>query len=155
VLTTYRLTEHFTAGGMSRWTPYLAELQPEFFVEVSPELAAERGLQHGGWATAISPRGVVEARVMVTDRMTPLRVDQRTLHQIGMPYHWGPNGYARGDSMNELSSMSLDPSSHIQEVKALTVDIRPGRRPRGAARQALVDEYVNRAGITAQTGMKP
>ncbi len=96
VLTTYRLTEHFTAGGMSRWTPYLAELQPEFFVEVSPELAAERGLEHGGWATAVSARGAVEARVMVTDRMTPLQIDGRTVHQIGMPYHWGPNGYARG-----------------------------------------------------------
>ncbi len=155
VLTTYRLTEHFTAGGMSRWTPYLAELQPEFFVEVSPELAAERGLEHGGWATAISPRGVVEARVMVTDRMTPLQIDGRTLHQVGMPYHWGPNGYARGDSMNELSSMSLDPSSHIQEVKALAIDLRPGRRPRGPARQALAREYCARAGITAETGMAP
>jgi formate dehydrogenase major subunit len=150
--TTYRLTEHFTAGGMSRWTPYLAELQPEFFVEVSPELAAERGLEHAGWATIVSARGAVEARVMVTDRMTPLRVDGRTLHQIGMPYHWGPNGIARGDSMNELSSMALDPSSHIQEVKALSVDVQPGRRPRGAARTELVEEYRRRAGITAATG---
>jgi formate dehydrogenase major subunit len=150
--TTYRLTEHFTAGGMSRWTPYLAELQPEFFVEVSPELAAERRLEHAGWATIVSARGVVEARVMVTDRMTPLKVDGRTIHQIGMPYHWGPNGLARGDSMNELSSMALDPSSHIQEVKALTVDVRPGRRPRGAARTELVEEYRRRAGITAATG---
>jgi formate dehydrogenase major subunit len=150
--TTYRLTEHFTAGGMSRWTPYLAELQPEFFVEVSPELAAERGLEHGGWATIVSARGAVEARVMVTDRMTPLQVDGRTLHQVGMPYHWGPNGLARGDSMNELSSMALDPSSHIQEVKSLTVDVRPGRRPRGAARTELVEEYRRRAGITARTG---
>ncbi len=57
VVTTYRLTEHFTAGGMSRWTPYLAELQPEFFCEVSPELAEERGLEHAGWATLISARG--------------------------------------------------------------------------------------------------
>ena len=154
-VTTYRLTEHFTAGGMSRWTPYLAELQPEFFCEVSPELAAERALEHGGWATLISARGVVEARVMVTDRMTPLRVDGRVHHQIGLPYHWGPNGYARGDSMNELSSMSLDPSSHIQEVKALSVAIRPGRRPRGPARQRLVEEYRDRAGITAETGMAP
>jgi len=154
VLTTYRLTEHFTAGGMSRWTPYLAELQPEFFCEVSPELAAQRGLVHGGWATAISARGVVEARVMVTDRMTPLQIEGRTVHQVGMPYHWGPNGYARGDSMNELSSMALDPSSHIQEVKALTIDIRPGRRPRGAERQALVREYRRRAQITDRTGMK-
>jgi formate dehydrogenase major subunit len=154
-VTTYRLTEHFTAGGMSRWTPYLAELQPEFFCEVSPELAAERGLEHAGWATLVSARGVVEARVLVTERMKPLRVENRTLHQIGMPYHWGPNGYAKGDSMNELASMSLDPSSHIQEVKALSVDIRPGRRPRGAARLELVRAYRDRAGITAQTGMAP
>jgi formate dehydrogenase major subunit len=155
VVTTYRLTEHFTAGGMSRWTPYLAELQPDFFCEVSPELAAERGLEHAGWATLVSARGAIEARVMVTDRMTPLQIEGRTIHQIGMPYHWGANGYAKGDSMNELSSMALDPSSHIQEVKALSVDIRPGRRPRGAERQQLVREYRERAGVTAQTGMKP
>jgi formate dehydrogenase major subunit len=153
-VTTYRLTEHFTAGGMSRWTPYLSELQPEFFCEISPELAAERALEHGGWATLVSARGVVEARVLVTDRMTPLHVDGRVVHTIGMPYHWGPNGYARGDSMNELSSMSLDPSSHIQEVKALTVDIQPGRRPRGSERLALVESYRRRAGITETTGME-
>ena len=154
-VTTYRLTEHFTAGGMSRWTPYLAELQPEFFCEVSPELAALRGLAHAGWATLISARGAIEARVMVTDRMTPLPAGDRVIHTIGMPYHWGHNGYARGDSMNELSSMALDPSSHIQEVKALTVDIQPGRRPTGRARRELVEEYRGRAGITAQTGMAP
>ncbi len=155
VLTTYRLTEHFTAGGMSRWTPYLAELQPELFCEVSPELAEERGLTHAGWATVISARAAIEARVMVTDRMTPLEVDGRVVHQIGMPYHWGPNGYARGDAVNELASMALDPSSHIQEVKALTVDVRPGRRPRGASRQELVRAYRTRAGITEETGMAP
>jgi formate dehydrogenase major subunit len=155
VLTTYRLTEHFTAGGMSRWTPYLAELQPELFCEVSPELADERGLEHGGWATLVSARNAIEARVLVTDRMTPLQVDGRTIHQIGMPYHWGPNGYATGDAMNELSSMALDPSSHIQEVKALTIDVRPGRRPRGSTRQELVLEYRRRAGITEETGVRP
>jgi formate dehydrogenase major subunit len=154
LVTTYRLTEHFTAGGMSRWTPYLSELQPEFFAEVSPELAAEVGLENGGWATLISARSAVEARVMVTDRMTPLRGSGRVIHQIGLPYHWGLNGYARGDAMNELSSMALDPSSHIQEVKALTVDIRPGRRPRGPERLALVREYCERAGITEETGTK-
>ncbi len=154
-ITTYRLTEHFTAGGMTRWTPYLAELQPELFCEVSPELATLRGLEHGGWATVISARGVIEARVMVTDRMTPLQSEGRTVHTIGMPYHWGPNGYATGDSVNELSSMSLDPSSHIQEVKSFTVDIQPGRRPRGAARQELALEYQRRAGVTADTGMAP
>lgn len=152
VATTYRLTEHHTAGGMSRWQPYLAELQPEFFCEVSPELAAERRLEHGGWATIVSPRAVVEARVLVTERMSPLTVDGRKLHQVGLPYHWGPNGYSRGDAANELLHLSLDPNTHIQEAKALSVDIRPGRRPRGPAAPALVREYQRRAGITDQTG---
>ncbi|NEA28972.1 molybdopterin-dependent oxidoreductase [Actinomadura bangladeshensis] len=152
VTTTYRLTEHHTAGGMSRWQPYLAELQPEFFCEVSPELAAMRGLEHAGWATIISPRAVIEARVLVTDRMQPLTVDGRTMHQIGLPYHWGPNGYSTGDAANELLHLSLDPNTHIQEAKALSVDIRPGRRPRGPAAPALVREYRARAGITEDTG---
>jgi formate dehydrogenase major subunit len=154
VVTTYRLTEHFTAGGMTRWLPYLAELQPAFFCEVSPELAAERGLQHKGWATIVTARGAVEARVLVTRRMRPLTVQGRVIHQIGMPYHWGPNGLTTGDAMNELSSISLDPNVHIQEVKALTVDIRPGRRPRGPALPALVEDYRRRAGITDTTGMQ-
>ena len=92
VMTTYRLTEHHTAGGMSRTVPYLSELQPEMFVEVSPELAAERGLEHGGWATIVTARTAIEARVLVTDRMRPLSVDGRTLHQVGLPYHWGRKG---------------------------------------------------------------
>jgi formate dehydrogenase major subunit len=86
--------------------------------------------------------------------MAPLIVAGRTLHQIGLPYHWGPNGYTRGDAANELASISLDPNVHIQEVKALTGDIRPGRRPRGSARTALVEDYVRRAGIVEDTGME-
>ncbi len=152
VVTTYRLTEHHTAGGMSRFLPYLAELQPEMFCEVSPELAAERGLEHLGWATIISARSAIEARVMVTRRMTPLEAGGRRLHQIGLPWHWGPNGYTTGDAANELSHLSLDPNVHIQEVKALACDIRPGRRPRGPALRALVREYAERAGITSETG---
>ncbi|WP_017614116.1 formate dehydrogenase [Nocardiopsis salina] len=152
VVTTYRVTEHFTSGGMSRWTPYLAELQPAFFCEVGPELAAERGLSHGDWATVVTARNAVEARVMVTDRMAPLRVQGRVVHQIGMPYHWGPNGYSTGDSANELMSLALDPNVHIQEVKAITADIRPGRRPRGPERLELVRSYRRRARITESTG---
>lgn len=152
VVTTYRLTEHFTAGGMSRWSPYLSELQPEMFCEVSPELAAERGLRNGGWATLVSPRGVIETRVLVTDRISPLRLGDRVVHQIGLPYHWGPNGVSSGDAANELSAIVLDPSSHIQEVKAFTADIRSGRRPRGAAADVLVADYQRRAGLTDLTG---
>ncbi|CAL8975352.1 Formate dehydrogenase 2 subunit alpha (cytochrome c-553) [Cellulomonas sp. T2.31MG-18] len=152
LVTTYRLTEHFTAGGMSRWQPYLAELQPELFCEVSPELAAERGLTHGGWATLVTARGAIEARVMVTHRMRPLKIQGRMVDQIGIPYHFGPNGLVAGDAVNELSAIVLDPSSHIQEVKAFAADIRPGRRPQGAGRPALVREYQERAGVTASTG---
>jgi formate dehydrogenase major subunit len=147
VVTTYRLTEHHTAGGMSRWVPYLSELQPEMFCEVSPELARERGLQHLGWATIVTSRTAIEARVMVTDRMVPLTVAGRTVHQIGLPYHWGPNGYSRGDSANELISAVLDPNVHIQESKAASCDIRPGRRPRGPALLTFVEEYRRRAGM--------
>jgi formate dehydrogenase major subunit len=155
VATTYRLTEHHTAGGMSRTLPYLAELQPEMFCEVSPELAAERGLEHGGWATVITPRNAIEARVLVTDRLTTLIVRGRRMHQVGLPYHWGPNGLATGDAANDLTSISLDPNTHIQESKAFACDIRPGRRPTGPGRVALVREYQRRAGITEATGTEP
>ncbi|MEW2544244.1 formate dehydrogenase [Streptomyces sp. NPDC047002] len=152
IVTTHRLTEHFTAGGMSRWSPYLAELQPEFFCEISPELAAERGLDHAGWATIVTARGAIEARVMVTRRIKPLTVHGRTVHQIGLPFHWGPNGVTTGDAANELVAMALDPNAHIQEDKALTADIVAGRRPRGPALPRLVEEYRIRAGITRRTG---
>jgi formate dehydrogenase major subunit len=152
VTTTYRLTEHHTAGGMSRFLPYLAELQPAFFCEVSPQLAAERGLDHLGWATIITARSAIEARVLVTERMPPLELQGRILHQVGLPWHWGPNGYTTGDAANELANLALDPNVHIQEVKAMACDIRPGRRPRGPALRDLVRQYVERAGITDETG---
>ncbi len=152
VFTTYRLTEHHTAGGMSRFLSYLSELQPEFFCEVSPELAEHRGLEHLGWATVVSARTAIEARVLVTDRMTPLRITGRTLHQIGLPYHWGPNGLSVGDAANELVSIALDPNVHIQEAKAASCDIRPGRRPRGPELLTFMAEYRHRAGITDSTG---
>src|SRR4051812_12303455 len=137
---------------MSLWLPYQAELQPEFFCEISPELAAERGLDHLGWATIVTARTAIEARVLVTERMAPLRVQGRTLHQVGLPYHWGPNGYTTGDAANELAHLSLDPNTHIQEVKAMACDIRPGRRPRGPALLDFVKDYQRRAGITDETG---
>ncbi|GBG37696.1 formate dehydrogenase subunit alpha [Mycobacterium montefiorense] len=153
VFTTYRLTEHHTAGGMSRWLPYLSELQPEMFCEVSPELAAERGLEPYGWATIISPRSAIEARVLVTERMTPLRIGDHTVHQIGLPYHWGVGSDAvvSGDAANDLLGVTLDPNVQIQESKAGSCDIQPGRRPQGAALLQLVAEYQSRAGATVET----
>ena len=151
--TTYRLTEHHTAGGMCRWLPYLAELQPEMFCEVSPELAAERGLEHLGWATIVTARNAIEARVLVTERMPPLTVGGRTLHQIGLPYHWGPNGLTTGDAANELAHLSLDPNVHIQEDKALAVRHPAGPAAARAGRCAPWSrDYQDRAGITEKTG---
>jgi formate dehydrogenase major subunit len=150
VMTTYRLTEHHTAGGMSRTVPYLSELQPEMFCEVSPELAAERGLQHGDWATIVSSRTAIEARVLVTARMMPLRVDGRVIHQIGLPYHWGSRGGVTGDAANELLGLALDPNVQIGEYKAATCDIRPGRRPRGAELPKFVADVRRRANGEAE-----
>jgi formate dehydrogenase major subunit len=149
VMTTYRLTEHHTAGGMSRTVPYLSELQPEMFCEVSPALAAARGLEHGGWATIVTTRTAIEARVMVTERMKPLKVMDQVIHQVGLPYHWSRRGLVKGDGANELLPLVLDQNVHISEYKAATCDIQPGRRPRGKALGDYVAEYRRRAGVSA------
>ena len=139
VLSTYRLTEHHTAGGMTRTLGHLAELQPELFCEVSPELAAQVGLTHGDFATITTPRGIVEARVLVTQRMRPVWIDGEMVHQVGMPYHWGYNGKVTGDVVNDLLVISEEPNVRIMETKALVCDIAPGRRPRGRAAVRAID----------------
>ena len=152
VFTTSRLTEHHTAGGMSRYLEYLAELQPEMFVEVSPMLAAERGLENGGWCHVVTSRAVIEGRVLVTDRLRPLRVDGRIVHQVWLPYHWGQGGLVTGDSANDLFGVTLDPNVLIQESKAGTCDVLPGRRPRGKASRDFVTDYQRRAGTLDDPG---
>jgi formate dehydrogenase major subunit len=153
VFTTYRLTEHQTGGGMSRWLPYLSELQPEMFCEISPELAAERGLEPYGWATIISARAAIEARVLVTDRMTPLVIGGRAVHHVGLPWHWGVSKDAviTGDSANNLTGITLDPNAQIQESKVGTCDIRAGRRPQGEQLLRLIADYQARSGATTAT----
>jgi formate dehydrogenase major subunit len=147
VWTTSRLTEHHTAGAMSRYVARLAELQPEMFVEVSPELAAERGLENAGWCHVVTSRSAIEGRVLITDRLTPLRVEGRTVHQVWLPYHWGSGGIVTGDSANDLLGISLDPNVLIQESKVGTCDVRAGRRPSGRALLDLVADYRRRAGV--------
>jgi formate dehydrogenase major subunit len=137
VLTTYRLTEHHTSGAMSRWLSWLCELQPEMFCEVSRELAREKELRNGGWATITTARGEIECRVLVTDRFRPLTVNGRVVHTIGLPYHWSYLGRVRGDPANELIPFVADPNVSIQESKALTGTIRAGRH--SFARRAATD----------------
>lgn len=146
VFTTYRLTEHHTTGAMSRTLPYLTELQPEPFCEVSPRLAAERGLEHGEWVTIVTARTAIEARVLVTERLRSLRLGEQWVEQVGLPYHWGVNGISKGDSPNDLVNVTMDPNVSIQD-KVGTCDIRPGRRPRGPELTAYVEDYRRRAGV--------
>ena len=141
VLTTYRVTEHHTAGAMSRTVRRLNALQPAMFCEVGSELAAIRGLHHLGWATIVTARAAIEAQVLVTERMQSLDVDGARVHQVGVPYHWGSRGENTGDSANDLLGLRLDPNVHIQDTKSQTCDIVAGRRPRGPARKAFVENH--------------
>ena len=96
-------------------------------------------------AHIVTSRTAVQARVVVTDRLAPLRVAGRTVHQIWLPYHFGGGGLATGDTVNDLLGIVLDPNVKIQESKVATCDIRPGPRPRGPELLTYVAEYRRRA----------
>ena len=141
VFTTYRLTEHHTAGGMSRSLPFLAELQPEMFCEVSPELAAERGSSTAAGRRSAPARGDRGAG-LVTERMRPLTIAAGPCTRSACP----TTGVPRPDDgrLGERpAALVLDPNVHIQESKAATCDIRPGRRPRGTATECGADEHAD------------
>ena len=144
ILSTYRLTEHHTAGGMSRQLSHLAELQPELFCEISPELAQDIGIGNGDWATIYTPRGLVSARALVTPRMRPLLVDGRRVHQVGMPYHWGWKGLVKGDIVNDLLVISEEPNVRIMETKALVCNVVPGRHAEGKAANEELQRRLRR-----------
>jgi formate dehydrogenase major subunit len=123
VLTTYRLTEHHLSGVMSRWLPWLAELQPELFVEIGPGLAAEKGIANTEMVRVLTPRGEIEAKALVTARMRPMQIAGRTIHHVGLPWHWGYQGLVTGAVTNDLSLMVGDPNVSIHEAKAFVCNI--------------------------------
>jgi formate dehydrogenase major subunit len=127
VATTFRLTEHYLSGPMSRFNGWLNELQPEMFVEMSPELAAERGIEPGGWVTVRSARASLEARALVTRRLRPLVLAGRVVHQIGLPFHWGFAGESVGGNANDLTSLVADPNVSMHEGKVFVCQVHPGR----------------------------
>jgi len=133
VLTTYRLTEHHTAGGMSRTLTHLAELQPELFAEISPSLAEEVEVTNGEWITISTARGSIQARALVTSRIPSLHLDGKRVHQVGLPYHWGYRGLVKGDIVNDLIAISEEPNVRIMEAKALTCNVRKSDVWPGAA----------------------
>ncbi|OGL01732.1 MAG: formate dehydrogenase-N subunit alpha [Candidatus Rokubacteria bacterium RIFCSPHIGHO2_12_FULL_73_22] len=131
VITTYRLTEHHLSGVMSRYLPMLAELHYAHFTEISHELARELGIANGDMVTVSSPRGKIHVKAMVTNRLKPFIVDGKTVHQIGVPWHWGFNGVpglpgSKGDITNDLSATVGDPTVFIQETKAFVCNVKKG-----------------------------
>jgi formate dehydrogenase major subunit len=125
ILTTYRLTELHCGGIISRVTPHTAELQPEAFVEISPELALELGIDHLGWTVLSTLRGEIAVRAMVTGRVQPFVIDGKRVHQIGMPWVFGWEGYATGDTANALLAITGDANTSIHSTKAVTCGLRP------------------------------
>ena len=116
---------------MTRYVPWLAELQPSAFCEIDPQLAVEKGIKSGDWVTLSTALGEIEVRALVSGRMRPLRLGKgQRVHTIGVPYNFGNMvALARGDSVGTLIPISLDPNVSIHESKSLTCNIRPGRRP--------------------------
>ena len=146
VVTTYRLTEHHTAGGMSRFLSHLAELQPEMFAEISPELATELKIGNGDYICIVTLRGAIEARALVSRRIRPMHLNGTTVHQVALPYHFGSAGSVRGGAANDLLAISGEPNVTIMEAKALTCNIVPGRLPRGAAYLDWIERYAPQSG---------
>ncbi len=124
VCTTYRLTEHWQAGQMTRNLPWNVELMPEMFVELSQGLALEKGIPNGGRVVVETARGHIEAVALVTGRFKPFTINGNTVHQIGMPWHWGYTGLATGDSANLLTPHVGDANTMIPEYKAFLCRIR-------------------------------
>ena len=124
IATTYRLSEHWQAGQMTRNLPWLVELFPQMFVEISEELAAEKGLRNGDKVVVETARGSIETQVAVTRRLEPFYFGSRTLHQIALPWHWGYTGLSVGQSANILAPNVGDANTMIPEFKAFLCDIR-------------------------------
>lgn len=125
VASTYRVTEHWQTGSMTRWMSWLVEAEPQMFVEISPQLAKLRGIKNGDRAMVESVRGSLWAIAMVTERIQPFNIDGNEIHMVGMPWHYGwiapLNG---GDSANIVTPNVGDPNTGIPEYKAFMVNLR-------------------------------
>ncbi|NTU78301.1 MAG: molybdopterin-dependent oxidoreductase [Chloroflexales bacterium] len=123
ILSTYRLTEHHLSGSMSRWLPWLAELQPELFAEISPEHAEELGVDNTDKIKITTPRATITAKALVTRRARPYTINGKRIHYVGLPWHWGYKGIAVGDVVNDLSAMVGDPNVSIHEAKVFVCNV--------------------------------
>jgi formate dehydrogenase major subunit len=127
VASTYRLTEHHLSGSMSRWLPWLTELMPELFCEISPEHAAQIGVGNTDWVRVSTPRGSIRAKALVTRRIRPFRLGGgKVVHHVGLPWHWGYKGISTGDVVNDLSALVGDPNVTIHEAKVFVCNVSKG-----------------------------
>jgi len=122
--TTYRCTEHWQTGVMTRNLPWLVELMPEMFVEMDEELAAEKGIANGDKVIVSSARGEITAVALVTKRLRPLKVGGKTIHHVGVLNHWGYTGMSKGDTGNILTPHVGDANTTIPEYKTFLCDVR-------------------------------
>ncbi len=126
VATTYRVSEHWQTGVMTRHQPWQMEMQPEMFVEMSEELAKEKSIRNGDRVIVRSGRGEIKAVAMVTNRFRPFKVAGSTVHQVGLPWHFGwqfPEDGSGGDSANLLTPTVGDANTMIPETKAFMVNV--------------------------------
>jgi len=124
ICTTHRLIEHYQSGACTRNMPYLAELMPEMFVQISPQLGAKLNIENGNTVEVLTKRGSIHCKVCVTPTMKALLINGQEYEVIGMPWHWGYQGMATGDSANTLTSCVGDPNTNIPEYKAFLCNIR-------------------------------
>jgi len=124
VCSTYRLSEHWQGGQMTRNNPWLNQMQPEPFVEMSEELANEKAIQNGDKVIVETARGAVNVVAMVTKRFKPFHVKGKQVHQVGVPWHWGYIGGSTGDSANVLTPHVGDANTMIPEYKAFLCQVR-------------------------------
>src|SRR5258708_7685974 len=111
---------------MSRWLPGLAELQPELFCEISPEHAATLGVRNTDWVQIVTPRGKIRAKALVTGRIRPFKLKDKTVFHVGLPWHWGYKGVTQGDVVNDLSALVADPNVTIHEGKVFVCNVVKG-----------------------------
>ncbi len=133
IITTYRVSEHYQSGIMTRNMPWLNETIPELFIEISEELAQEKGISNGDTVTIESKRLLkngeqkgIEAKVCVTKRLKSMMINGEKKHVVGMPFHWGFMGMAKGAITNDLAPSVGDPNTTIPEFKAFLCNIRKG-----------------------------
>jgi formate dehydrogenase major subunit len=104
-----RLLEHFHEGNMTYRTEGIREKTPCTFIEVSPELATDRGIQSGSWVQLTSRYGKVKAQAVVTTRVQG--------KELYMPMN------STEEPVNRLTSSHTDKTTHTPAYKETSVQM--------------------------------